>query len=87
MVMPNGLSGNGLCKALKAKDPQLRTLYTTGYSSEAVREGLALKRGVNFIPKPYDATTLLNAVTACLSLQPTPASVSRESGKPALVGS
>jgi signal transduction histidine kinase len=87
MVMPNGLSGNGLCKALKAKDPQLRTLYTTGYSSEAVREGLALKRGVNFIPKPYDATTLLNAVTACLSLEPHPASVSRESGKPALVTS
>ena len=66
MVMPNGLSGNGLSQALKAKDSHLRTLYTTGYSSETVREGLVLKKGFNFLPKPYDASALVKAVETCL---------------------
>jgi CheY-like chemotaxis protein len=73
MVMPNGLSGNGLAKALLAKDPKLRTVYTTGYSSEAVREGLSLRNGINFLPKPYDSSALLKAVKACLRHPPTPA--------------
>jgi signal transduction histidine kinase/ActR/RegA family two-component response regulator len=73
MVMPNGLSGNGLAKALLARDPKLRTVYTTGYSSEAVREGLSLRNGVNFLPKPYDATALLKAVKASLKHPPAPA--------------
>jgi signal transduction histidine kinase/FixJ family two-component response regulator len=73
MVMPNGLSGNGLAKALLARDPKLRTVYTTGYSSEAVKEGLSLRNGINFLPKPYDTSSLLKAVKACLKHPPTPA--------------
>jgi CheY-like chemotaxis protein len=66
MVMPNGLSGSELAKELQTRDPRLRTIFTTGYGSEAIRQDLHLKHGVNFLPKPYDAATLLKTIRLCL---------------------
>jgi two-component system, cell cycle sensor histidine kinase and response regulator CckA len=89
MVMPNGLSGSDLAKELQTRDPLLRTLYTTGYSSEVVREGLHLKHGINFLPKPYDSATLLKTVSLCLKhdgngrplLRPAGSLIAETSGK------
>jgi PAS domain S-box-containing protein len=69
MVMPNGLSGRDLAKELEARDPRLRTLYMTGYNSDAVHEGVVLRPGINFVPKPYDSATLLKAVKRCLGAE------------------
>jgi PAS domain S-box-containing protein len=66
MVMPHGVSGAALARVLQSRDPQLRTLYTSGYSSEVVREDLRLTHGVNFLRKPYDSPALLKAVRLCL---------------------
>ncbi len=66
MVMPHGVSGGALARVLQARDPHLRALYTSGYSSEVVREDLRLTHGVNFLRKPYDPPTLLKAVRTCL---------------------
>jgi len=66
MVMPRGVSGGALARVLQARDPHLRVLYTSGYSSEVVREDLRLTHGVNFLRKPYDPPTLLKAARTCL---------------------
>jgi two-component system, cell cycle sensor histidine kinase and response regulator CckA len=66
MVMPHGVSGGALARVLQARDPRLRALYTSGYSSEVVREDLHLVLGVNFLRKPYDPASLLKAVRLCL---------------------
>jgi two-component system, cell cycle sensor histidine kinase and response regulator CckA len=66
MVMPRGVSGGALARVLQARDPHLRVLFTSGYSSEVVREDLRLTHGVNFLRKPYDPPTLLKAIRMCL---------------------
>ncbi len=66
MVMPRGVSGGALARVLQTRDPHLRALYTSGYSSEVVREDLRLTHGVNFLRKPYDPPGLLKAVKTCL---------------------
>ena len=66
MVMPHGVSGGALARVLQARDPRLRALYTSGYSSEVVREDLRLTHGVNFLRKPYNPPALLKAVRMCL---------------------
>jgi two-component system cell cycle sensor histidine kinase/response regulator CckA len=66
MVMPHGVSGGALARLLKARDPQLRALYTSGYSSEVVNEDLRYTYGTNFLRKPYSSAALLDAVQACL---------------------
>ena len=66
MVMPRGVSGGALARVLQTRDPRLRALYTSGYSSEVVREDLRLTHGVNFLRKPYDPPALLKAVRMCL---------------------
>jgi two-component system, cell cycle sensor histidine kinase and response regulator CckA len=67
MVMPHGVSGGALARLLQARDPHLRVLYTSGYSSEVVREDLHLVLGVNFLRKPYDPALLLKSVRICLN--------------------
>jgi PAS domain S-box-containing protein len=66
MVMPRGVSGGALARVLQTRDPHLRALYTSGYSSEVVREDLRLTHGVNFLRKPYNPPALLKAVRLCL---------------------
>jgi PAS domain S-box-containing protein len=72
MVMPHGVSGGARARVLQARDPGLRVLYTSGYSSEAFREDRHLILGVNFLRKPYDPASLLKAVRLCLDAQSQP---------------
>ncbi len=67
MVMPGGMSGGALAKALRAGRPQLKVIYTSGYSPEIMREDSLLAQEVNFLPKPYELHTLLRAVRLCLN--------------------
>jgi nitrogen-specific signal transduction histidine kinase/ActR/RegA family two-component response regulator len=66
MVMPCGMSGGELAKILQAKNPDLKVLYTSGYSPEILRKDSMFVQGLNFLPKPYDFPTLLKAVRICL---------------------
>jgi PAS domain S-box-containing protein len=66
MVMPNGMSGGELAKILQSRNPQLKIIYTSGYSSEILRQDALVTQGINFLPKPYDLETLLKAVRLCL---------------------
>jgi CheY-like chemotaxis protein len=62
MVMPGGMSGGALGKTLQSRMPQLKVIYTSGYSPEIMREDSLLAQDVNFLPKPYELSVLLKAV-------------------------
>jgi PAS domain S-box-containing protein len=80
MVMPSGMNGSELAKILLSRNPQLKVIYTSGYSPEILKKDSLAAQGISFLPKPYDPQTLLKAVRTCLDggklpegeAQPTP---------------
>ncbi len=52
VVMP-GMSGRELADELRRKQPDLRVLYTSGYTRNAIVHGGRLDEGVEMIPKPF----------------------------------
>ena len=62
MVMPDGISGHQLAAKLKADNPQLKIIYTTGYSPDLMGKDVALQEGVNFLQKPYPPQKLVQTV-------------------------
>ena len=62
MVMPDGISGRQLAEKLKADNPDLKVIYTTGYSPDLMGKDVALREGVNFLKKPYPPQKLVQTV-------------------------
>lgn len=62
MVMPDGISGRQLAEKLKADNPGLKIIYTTGYSPDLMGKEVALREGVNFLQKPYPPQKLVEIV-------------------------
>ena len=62
MVMPDGISGLQLAEKLKAQNPGLKVIYTTGYSAELMGKDFKIKEGVNFLQKPYPPQKLVQTV-------------------------
>lgn len=69
MVMPEGISGRDLADRLQKRDPELKVIYTSGYSPGMAGKDLALLEGFNFLPKPYPPTRLAQVVRECLDLR------------------
>jgi CheY-like chemotaxis protein len=70
MVMPEGMTGSELAKQLKSREPRLKVIYTSGYSSEIMGSNSDL-RDTPFLPKPYSAPQLTRLVRECLDHKPT----------------
>jgi two-component system, cell cycle sensor histidine kinase and response regulator CckA len=62
MVMPEGLTGRQLAERLQAMHPELKVIFTSGYSPDVTDPQLNLKEGVNFVQKPYAMPRLLETV-------------------------
>ena len=62
IIMPN-MAANELLPALKAKQPGIRILLTSGYSEAEVRRLCAAHPGAAFIQKPYTVKQLTKAVS------------------------
>jgi two-component system, cell cycle sensor histidine kinase and response regulator CckA len=62
MVMPDGISGLQLARKLKAENPGLKVIFTTGYSAELMGKDFEIKEGVNFLQKPYSPQKLVQTV-------------------------
>jgi PAS domain S-box-containing protein len=71
MVMPGGVSGPQLASRLKAKQPDLKVIFVSGYPGEIAGQGVALKEGANFLQKPFDPTHLAQIVRHSLDQPPT----------------
>ena len=69
MVLPDGMMGRELADKLKGEQPQLKVIYTSGYSANVVGKGPSLVEGVNFLQKPYPPQNLAQTVRDSLDRQ------------------
>ena len=65
MVMPEGISGRELADRLKGRKPELKVIFTSGYSPEFVGD-LPKLRDVLLLPKPYPPQQLARVGRECL---------------------
>jgi CheY-like chemotaxis protein len=65
MIMP-GISGRGLALQLAAKRPDMRVLFMSGYTDEAIIRNGQLERGSAFLQKPFTPEILLRKVREML---------------------
>ncbi|MEO6036176.1 MAG: response regulator [Verrucomicrobiota bacterium] len=67
MVMPDGVSGRELADRLLKENPELKIIYTSGYSPGMAGTDTARLSGFNFLPKPYPPSRLAELVRYCLN--------------------
>jgi PAS domain S-box-containing protein len=65
VVMP-GMNGRTLVERLKILQPQLKIIYMSGYTDDAIIHHGVLEAGVNFIQKPFTAESLVRSVREAL---------------------
>ena len=53
LVMPDRINGRELAEKLWAERPRLKVIFTSGYSADVVGKDFALRRGLNYLQKPY----------------------------------
>jgi two-component system cell cycle sensor histidine kinase/response regulator CckA len=66
LIMPGDLSGRQLAEKLVAQAPQLKVVFTSGYSPEIVNRLLRRVPGHTLLQKPYSAAVLARAVRQTL---------------------
>jgi two-component system cell cycle sensor histidine kinase/response regulator CckA len=66
MVMPEGLSGQDLATRLLARKPDLRVIFTSGYSPDTAGRELTSHERQHYIQKPAKPRVLLETVRRCL---------------------
>lgn len=66
MVMPGNMTGRELAERVKAQKPNVKVIYTSGYSVETIGKDFSFKRGLNFLQKPYHPLALAKVVRDCL---------------------
>jgi two-component system cell cycle sensor histidine kinase/response regulator CckA len=62
LVMPGGMSGMALARQLRAEEPRLRVIYTSGYSAEVAGKHLESAAGTQYIAKPFDLHRLARMI-------------------------
>ena len=81
MVMPDGMNGKELGQRLQFEKPQLRIIYSSGYSPDVVGEGFLENQGQHFLQKPYHPRKLVDMVRLVLD-GPAPAKAVRAPALP-----
>jgi PAS domain S-box-containing protein len=66
LVMPGGVSGQELARRLQQKSPQLKAIFTSGYSAEIAGRELKMREGEHFLQKPFPPEQLLEKLRDCL---------------------
>jgi two-component system cell cycle sensor histidine kinase/response regulator CckA len=66
MVMPEGMTGIDLAGQLTAERPELKVIYTSGYSADIHGTDSSLPAGHRFLSKPYQSVVLVETVRETL---------------------
>jgi len=66
LIMPDRLNGRELAEQLRADLPDLKVIFTSGYSADVVGKDFVSERGSQYLQKPYDPTKLALTVRDCL---------------------
>ena len=73
LVMPDRINGRELAEKLWQERPDLKVIFTSGYSADVVGKDFVLQTGLNYLQKPYHPNTLAQAVRECLDSNGKPA--------------
>jgi CheY-like chemotaxis protein len=65
MVMPEGMTGSDVAAQLRRRKPDLKVIFTSGYSAEVMGRDLSHSDAA-FLSKPYLPPQLAQAVRQCL---------------------
>ena len=65
IVLPDGMSGWKLAETLRAEQPQLKVIYSTGFDAESVQRLDAPANQV-LLHKPYAVQSLVHVIRECL---------------------
>jgi len=66
MVMPGEANGLDVAQRFISSKPNLKVIYTSGYSSELFTSNVRLEDGVNYLPKPYFSGKLTTIIRKAL---------------------
>ncbi|MDE3067614.1 MAG: PAS domain S-box protein [Verrucomicrobiota bacterium] len=66
LIMPDHMNGRELAEKLRAERPDLKVVFTSGYSADIVGKDFKLDPELNFLQKPYRPATLALTVRRCL---------------------
>jgi CheY-like chemotaxis protein len=64
------MGGKVMADWLKAMHPDIKVLFTSGYTDDAIVHHGVLDPGVAFLPKPYSPATLTRKVRELLDAPP-----------------
>jgi PAS domain S-box-containing protein len=66
LVMPDNMNGRELAETLWQRQPDLKVIFTSGYSADIVGKDFKLESDTNFLQKPYHPQILALTVRRCL---------------------
>jgi PAS domain S-box-containing protein len=66
LVMPNGISGQDLLHLAREFRPDLKAIFTSGYSEQFIRGRDEADKGVPLLPKPYRRQKLVDVIRGML---------------------
>jgi PAS domain S-box-containing protein len=66
LVMPDRLNGRELAEKLWTDRPNLKIIFSSGYSADVVGKDFVLRRGLNYLQKPYHPQKLALTIRDCL---------------------
>jgi PAS domain S-box-containing protein len=72
LVMPEQMNGRELAEQLLAERPELKVIFTSGYSIEVAGKDFAAATNPPFLQKPYQPHRLIKTVRDCLDAAPAP---------------
>jgi PAS domain S-box-containing protein len=67
VVMPGGMTGRDLVELLRKERPELKAIFTSGYSSDYLGRDFDRTSSNFFLQKPFGAAELRRAVSDCLA--------------------
>ncbi len=66
MMMPEGMTGWDLACHIRTESPDIKVVYTSGYSPEIFGGEVKMDSNANFLPKPFHPRVLAKTVRQCL---------------------
>jgi len=70
LIMPNGIDGQELWRQARALRPEMRALFTSGYSEQFLKGRGATEEGIPLLNKPYRTRALAEAIRRALDAPP-----------------